>query len=408
MSADETVSRAGLLRAAGGFRWLWLSRMISFTGIGASQVALVLVAARSGPAAVSGVLLANVVPRLLGPLAGAVADRVDQRWLLGWCEAAQGAVFAVIAVTRPGGLALLGLVAAAGLAATFFAPAGKSSAVRLVPADRIASANALLGMAFNLQSVAGPVAGGLLAGLAGPAAAFGATAVGFFASAVLLTRLGPLPPERPGPAAGPGLWPGLAAQTWQGLRYVTSARVPRALVTGTAVFVAFAAMDNVALVFLVERDMRASGSAYGAVVAAYGAGMLAASLLLSRWADRRTAGTWLRAGILAGVIGAAGTAAAVSLPMAGIAQAVAGAGNTVDLVASDTLIARAVPAQVRGRVFGATASAAQAGSGTALVIGGWLVALAGPRVTYLIAGAGMLAGLLVFRPVLAAGRAESR
>jgi len=449
MGGNGADRRPGLLREAPRFRYLWLSRTISATGVGASRVALVLLATPAGPGAVSLVLLASTLPQLLGPVAGAIADRVDQRRLLAGCETGQGMIFAVIAITRPAVPLLLPLVAAAGLGATLFSPAGKSSVPRLVPADRLPRANALIGAAFNLQILAGPAVGGLLVGLAGPSAAFGATAGSFFASALLLSRLGPLPPamaglagaeptgaeptgaessaaeaagheaagheaaghEAAGQAAPGGPMAGsLMSQTWAGLRYVGRSPVPRALVLATVLFVSFASMDNVALVFLVERSLRGSPVEYGLTVAAYGAGMLGASLALAILAERRTARFWLTAGFATGTVGTIGTGLAASIGLAALAQAVAGAGNTADLVGTDTLIQQVVPRPLLGRVFGAVATAAQAGAGIAYAAAGPVVALTGPRITFFIAGAGMLAGLLVLMPALraASGRAVDR
>jgi MFS family permease len=392
----------GVLGSSPRFRYLWLSRTISSIGIGVSQVALVLLAARSGPGTVSLVLLCNVAPRLLGPLAGALADRFDQRRLLAGCETGQGIVFAVIAAVRPPLAGLLPLVAAAGLLATLFSPSGKSSVPRLAPPEALGSANALLGAAFNLQVVAGPAIGGVLAGLAGTTAAFAVNSGSFFASALLLTRLGPLPPRRSGPAARPAM----LRETWAGLRHAAATPVLRALVTSTLVFVSFAAMDNVALVFLVRRALHGSGSQYGMLVAAFGAGMMAASAYLSVRADRRRAATWLLAGIGAGAAGTVATGLAPTAWAAGLALAVAGAGNTADLVASDTLVQQTVPAGMLGRAFGAVGAAAQLASGIAYVVGGPLVAAVGPRAALLTAGLGMLSGALLLIPVLPAWHAR--
>ena len=112
MGTHQAERRPGLLREARRFRFLWLSRTISATGIGVSRVALVLLASPAGAGAVSLVLLANTLPQLLGTVAGAVADRVDQRRLLAGCECGQGLIFALIAVFRPPVPLLLPLVAA--------------------------------------------------------------------------------------------------------------------------------------------------------------------------------------------------------------------------------------------------------------------------------------------------------
>jgi MFS family permease len=393
--------RPGLLAEAPRFRWLWLSRSISATGTGAGRVALVLAAARSGPGAVSLVLLATALPQLLGPVAGAIADRVDQRRLLAGCEAGQGVCYAIVAVAKPPLPGLLPLVAAAGLLATLMSPAGKSSVPRLVAADRLARANALLGLGLNLQIVAGPAVGGVLAGLAGPSAAFAVNAVSFFVSALLLSGLGPLPPH-PAEAGQPRS--GLLAQSWDGLRYAAGSPVLRALVLGTLVFVSFGAMDNVVLVFLVQGSLHGSAAAYGGTAAAFGAGMVAASLILAARADRRSPAHWLIGGVSLGAIGTVATALAPGLALASAAQLAAGAGNTADLVGTDTLIQRSVPAHLLGRAFGAVYAAAQLAAAIAYAAAGPLVTLTGPRVAFGVAGTGMLAGLAIFVPALRSGR----
>ncbi len=387
----------GLLRVAPDFRYLWLSRMVSFTGDGIGRVALVLLAAPAGPEAVSLVLLANTVPRLLGPVAGAIADRVDQRRLMAGCELGQAAIYAAIyataTVSRPRLEVLLPLVAAAGLLATLFSPAGKGSVPRLVPADRLTGANAMLTTAFNLQIVAGPAIGGVLVGLAGTSSAFAADAGTFVLSALLLSRLRALPPDAAASAT-------LTADTVAGLRYAARAALPRALVLGTLVFVSFAAMDNVALVFLVQDKLRGSHLGYGVTVAAFGAGMLAASLLLTRFGRRSRAEHLLISGLALTGVFTALTGLAPDVLLAALAQAAAGVGNTLDLVGTDTLVQRVVPPPLLGRVFGAVSTSAQVGSGIAYAAVGFVVAAAGPRTAFVIAGAGTAAGLAILGPAL--------
>jgi len=170
--------------------------------------------------------------------------------------------------------------------------------------------------------------------------------------------------------------------------------------------VSFAATDNVALVFLIKRSLHGSAVGYGAATAAFGAGMAAASLALAVWASRRPAAHWLIGGISLGAIGTAATGLAPGIVLACTAQAAAGAGNTADLVGTDTLIQQNVPARLLGRAFGAVYAAAQLASSLAYATAGPLITLTGPRTTFLIAGAGMLTGLAVIAPALTSTRHE--
>ena len=383
----------GLLRQAPQFRMLWLARAVSFTGDGVAQVALVLLTASRGPGAVGLVLLANALPHLLGPLAGALADRFEQRRVMILCNLGQAVGFGLLGVIATPLPTLLIVVAATSVLATLFGPAGKSSVTRLVAPHQLPRANAMLGTAANLQIIAGPAIGGVLIGLTGTGMAFVVDAASFLVCAALLTRLPSLPPQN---APVDGIWRSTAA----GLRYCAANPRVRALGVGTLVFVSFAAIDNVALVFLVRGSLHGSRTEYGLIVAGFGVGLLVASLALSRFAGRVTGQRWLFAGI---VIGAAGTAATGLAPDAAgavVGQVVAGVGNTLDVVATDTLVQQFVPQHMLGRVFGSIGTAAQTGSALAYAAAAPLVAAAGARVAFLVAAGGMIVGLAALRPAL--------
>jgi MFS family permease len=385
----------GLLRRAPAFRGLWLARAASYTGDGISQVAIVVFASASGPAAVGLALLANTAPRLLGPLAGALADRVERRRLMTACQLAQGLVMAVLAALPPALPALLALSAVAGLLATVFGPAARSVTPRLVDRQDLGRANAMLGTALNLQVILGPALGGLLIAHGGTRTAFAVDALSFAVSAALLWRLPRLGADRRGQRS-----PGLLADTRTGLAYVARTPGPRALVLGLLLLVSFAAVDNVALVFLVRDTLGGDVRDYGAVQAAYGLGMLAASVTVTRAFARRSPLALLAAGIAATGAGTLLTGLAPAVGMAAGWQALAGAGNAVENIANDTAVQQLVPRHLLGRVFGATGTAAQAGSAVAYAAGGPLLAATSPRAVFAIAAAGVFSTLLVLLPLL--------
>ena len=107
-------ARPNPLRTSRSFRRLWLARTISHVGDGIALVALVLLVQETeGTGTAVGVLLlASSLPRFLGPLAGVVADRVEQRTLMVLCDVGNAAIFATIAWSRPSFGVLLALVAA--------------------------------------------------------------------------------------------------------------------------------------------------------------------------------------------------------------------------------------------------------------------------------------------------------
>lgn len=384
----------GLLRRR-AFGALWLARTVSFLGDGVSRTALVLLTARQGAGAVAVVLLASTLPRFLGPVGGALADRWDRRRLMRLCAVGQLAVLAVVAAALPPLPVLALLFAASALLATAFGPASSSSVPDLVAPAELTRANALIGTALNVQVAAGPALGGLLVGLGSVRLAFAVDAATFALSALLLGRLPGLPP---GGARLAGVW----ASTREGLRYVRRSPAVRALVAGLVVFVAFASIDNVALVFLVEDRLGGSATAYGLVQAGFGLGMLAVSLGLGGLRRPLASGPLLVAGAGASAAGAFATAVAPTLAVAGGVQSLAGIGNGIENIALDTHVQRLVPAPMLGRVFGAVSTGAQVGAGLAYVAGAPLVAALGPRGAFVVAGAGSVLGLLVLLPALRA------
>jgi MFS family permease len=380
--------RSSLLRRHGGFRWLWASRAISYVGDGIALVALVLhvqETSGSGPA-VAGLLLAAALPSLLGPLAGSIADRVDRRRMMIVCELGQGVVYLAVAVFMPGYAALLALVAIGSVLARSVAPAVSSSVPSLVPGDDLVGANAWLGTALNLQVAFGGLLGGLLVAGVGVRWALAIDAASFLLSALALTKVPTLPPEGSGSEVV-----SLARTVRDGVRFVARHAVARAVVVTLFVGVAFAAVDNVALVFLARDELGGGEAAFGVVASAFGFGMLAASLVLTRWERLVSARGAFIAGWFLTAAGTLATGLAPAIAAVVAAQWIGGVGNGVGNVGGDTLIQRSVPSAMLGRVFGLTKTAAFLGSGLAYAIGGVLVDLMSPRAVFVAASVGVFA-----------------
>jgi MFS family permease len=379
----------GLLRRRRGLRNLTAALALSYIGNGAGLVALVLhVQSSEGTGlAVGSLFVAQTAPRLLGPMAGAVADRVNLRRLMVACDAGGAVLFALLALLPPLGVSLA-LWAAANLLQAAYSPARSSMIAGLVADDEVPTAYALENTAFNLQVAVGPLVGGALVAAAGAGWALGVDAITFAVAAALIARV-----PRRGPRPDPDR-PGLIAETRAGLAYAARSAVARTLTITLAIAVGFLAVDNVALPFLVRDTLDGGAAAYGLASGAFGIGMLAASLALAFRPGRSAAAVYL-GGLAASGVGSVATGLAPAVGAAVALQAAAGVGNGLENVGSNTLIQRHVPGAMLGRMFGLVGTAAYAGTGVAALLGGLYLDLTSPRTVFVTGGIGALVALAV-------------
>jgi MFS family permease len=385
-----------LLRHNRQFRALWGAVALSYIGSGAANTALTLYVqqTRGTGTAVAAFLIASNAPRLLGSLAGGVADRVDLRALLIGCDVGQAILFALVA-TLPSFGVLIALTALATVLQTSYGPARTAIVPNLVEPEELIPANALFGTASNLYVAVGPLIGGLLFAAFGAGPALLVNAATFLGSA-LLTRAVPSTPP-PEDAEREGLFAGAAT----GLRFVWHDKVLRAVSASIFLLIAFIAVDNVALVFLVRETLGGSAVAYGVIEAVFGIGMLTGSV----WILRGRGGQWLatRLYVLAcslSVAGSFGGAFAPSVAVLAPFEAVAGAGNAIEIVAMETIVQQRVPRGMIGRVYGFVSSATSLGLGVSMGIGGLVVDATSPRTAFLIASIGGVLSILAVAPTL--------
>ncbi|MFB3738285.1 MAG: MFS transporter [Candidatus Velamenicoccus archaeovorus] len=382
----ELPRHANVLRSRPTFRRFWVARTISHVGDGAAVVALVLFVKGVGGsgAAVGSLLLAQSLPHLLAPMAGVIADRVDRRAVMIGCDLAQSALFLLLALTTPPLLPTIGLVAVTSSLDTLFGPAGSSAVPALVSRDQLIEANAWNATSLNLQVALGPVLGGVLVAAFGVRWALIANASSFLVSAALLARIPRLAPHRRGEPTG------MLADTIEGVRAAWRYRTVRIVMATLLAGVAFAAMVNVALVFLVRDELGGGAVAFGVATAAWGVGMVVGSLAIALRARRLGAVRLLLLAWLLSGLGPLLTGFAPVLAVAMAGQAVGGLGNGIDLVASSTIVQSEMPDRLLGRIFGLVSLAAFAGSSAAYLFGGLLLDASSARITFVVAGLGVL------------------
>ena len=87
------------------------------------------------------------------------------------------------------------------------------------------------------------------------------------------------------------------------------------------------------------------------------------------------------------------------------AQALSGAGNGADNVASGTLIGTSVPREMLGRMFGLMSTAAFVGGGLAYAAGGPLLDATSARTVFFIGAAGVFGVVVTRQRIMPKGRA---
>ncbi|KQX53402.1 MULTISPECIES: MFS transporter [unclassified Streptomyces] len=290
----------------------WLGAYTASTlGNSVYYLALSWTAVSSGTPAQAGLVMAvSAVPRALLMLGGGVvADRLGPRRVVIASDTVRCLVVLGLAATlllaSPGLWALAAVALVFGVVDALFLPAVGALPPRITERDQLARVQGMRGLASRLGPVLGGPLGGLAVALGGPATAFGAAGLLFALSLPLLyaLRLRPLPDPQ-APRAGTAL-----RDLADGLRYLRGHRVLGPLMLVVLLSdLGFAGPFNVGLAVLAEqRGWGASG--IGWILAGFGAGAGAASLLLT------VRGRVPRAGAVSGWTMTAGAVAIAALAL---------------------------------------------------------------------------------------------
>lgn len=227
----STVTFSRLLRTNARFRNLWGGQVVSELGTWFNFIAeLGLVRALSGSAwAASLVVVAHLLPFcLIGPFAGAIADRFSRRWLMISADLARAVIaLGFLFVTTPERLWIAYVCAAAISSLTAFFEGAKNAAMpNLARGDELLPANALMHATRFLQMTLGAVLGGWASYAFGYQTAFGLNAVSFVVSALFIARI----PARAlasaaADAGGPRTFRGLAADLAEAFAFIRATPV---------------------------------------------------------------------------------------------------------------------------------------------------------------------------------------
>ena len=380
------------------------SRFLATAGMGAVVVTVMLhlqnLAAGEGPTGpwlVAAYLLSSALPLvLLAPWAGRLADTRDSRSLATAASAVSAAATAGMGLSLhyadnhvPVLFAMTFLLDAAQAVA---GPTWQALLPRIVGEERTPRAMGTMQATIMIAGMAGPAAGGLLAGWGGHGLVFGVASgcyLAMGAGALLIRTRRGTAAERTGRRT-PALLDGLRLIRRDGLVW--------ALVLGAMFFIVVGEATNVLEVFLARGELGATETEYGLLAAAFGLGMAAGAALAGRV---RTAPARLRTLLASMVLTSAFLAVMALVPTVALLfvayTAMGTACGALNACFGAIAILR-IPEDGRGQAVAIIGGMTRAVSIAALAIGGLLGALLPVRLSFLCTGLG---GVLVALAVTA-------
>jgi MFS family permease len=378
-----------LIRHEARARVFLLAYLQSSLGTGAGYVALIVVAyARfHSPWAITLILLADFLPSmLLGPLAGAMADRFSRRW----CAVAADVVRAVAFI----GLALVGSFAAtlalavlAGFGTALFSPSILAALPSLVRKDRVSAATSLYGSVTTIGRTIGPMLAAVALPLAGADAVMIGNGVTFAVSAAVLTFIGFGERLSGDQTEGDR---GLVRSAVAGVRATAAIGGVRVVLFASTAIILFAAMLNVAELLL-ARELHAGTSGYSVLIAVLGIGVVIGSLMGTRGDSPPELKSRYLGGLAIVALGLVLLSVAPVYAAALPAFFVIGLGNGLVVVHERLLFQHGVPAGLLGRAFAALDALGSWAFAIAFVAAGGLISAIGTRPLLAVSGAGTLA-----------------
>jgi MFS family permease len=337
------------------------------------------------------------LPAFFAPLLVTRAERAAPRFSLPLIYCGEATAFGLLALfAGPDDFSLAAVTALAAVDGCL-ALAGRSLtravvAALLEPSGELRSGNALLNVAFTGGAALGPALAGLVVAGFGVQTALLLDAISFYAIAWILFAAGELPRAEPEPGR-------VRDRVRAGVAYLREEKILRRLLGAEgAAFIFFAAVIPVEVVY-VKQTLGSTDSGYGLMLASWGGGMVVGSLLFA--AVRQASLPFLLFfSTLAVGMGYLGLAAAPTLAVACAASVVGGTGNGVQWVTAVSAVQELTAPTMQARVMSVLESIGAAMPGIGFALGGLIATIVDPRATFLVAGIGVIAIVLVMAPLL--------
>lgn len=405
------------------YRLLFGGQLISTIGDAFYAVALPwLVLTSGGNAQELGIILSGYgIPRVGSVLLGGVlSDRLRPRRVMLMSDTVRAVLVGILAalafIGHPALWQLLLVAIPLGAFEGLFLPASFSMLPEVLEDTDLQAGNALNTSSYQLASLVGSGAGGIVVGALKSGVALAFDAFSFVASALSLAIIRGRPrsaaaPASPAPQAEPAAEGMLAAAeslpgvqaiegakaeeqpapaTGQSMTFWQLARTSRVLQTAFLVSLfanmTFGGLLEVALPTLAHGQLAAGAGGYGAILAAFGFGALLGGIVsgaLGNIPHRGTValGVSILQAIVVALIPYGGLAGAI------VCMAAAGIFNSVTNVIFITIIQQIIPRHLLGRVMGVLMFASFGTYPLSVAIVGVIVARLGPTIIFPVSGA---------------------
>ena len=378
------------------FRALLISYVINRAGdvFGALALAVVVLTTTRSAIAIAALFLATqFLPGLVGPFVVARIGAIPPGRILPLCYVVEACLFLVLAaISRHVGVTLIVALAFVDGTLAFAARSvtRATTASTLIPHDLMPEGKAAFNLALGAATVAGPVLGGVVLALLGPATALVADGLSFLVAAILIACTPGLRARHESDAIGTTR----SRQVRASVGYIAGHSKLRVLIFGEGIaFIFFYLVVPVTVVYA-TRSLHAGPAGYAAILASWGAGAVIGSTVHIRLA-RRIGHATILLSTAAVAVAYLGTALAPTLLLACAASVIGGIGNGTQWASVETAVHQFVEEHFRLRVAAMLESMAAVAPGVGIILGGALTALFSPRAAYLAAGLGLVALIAV-------------
>lgn len=392
------------------FRRFWIAAGLSELTANVARISFVLLvhelasAAHDHPERETALVYAlESAPLLIvGPIAGALVDRWDRRWVL--IVGAAVASLLMLAIPILAGASsrtpVISMALVFSILTAIHAPTRLSAVPDLVPERQLAAANGLISTTSGFALIAGMSLAGLSAAIVGKLDTFRLCAFAYATVALLMSRVR-LPRHGHGLARGH-----FVRELVQGLRHILA--VPQLAFMTVVYFATYAfvgAFQALLPAFCAQRLARDPDRWVPIVLTSLGIGGLLGGLSIGRLAIHFGRGRLFLVSLLGVVVGVIGFALNETANQAALLAVASGAALFALQALDATITQSLTPPEIRGRVFGTRQPLQAVGF---LLAAGAVMTLPAPAPTKMLFAAGTFAAICASALLLPGARALAR